>query len=203
MPPWGGTERLLGTNPIAVAIPAGDEPGFQLDIATTVASHGTIKLTAQRGECMPEGWVTDVDGNPITDPARADEGFLTPIGGYKGSGLNIMIGMFAGVLNGAAFGRDVIDHRVDHQRPTNTGQAIFMMRPDLFGPADEFLAAMDRQLAELRSSPSMTGESVRLPGDAAAATEAANLAAGVPVPAAVVASLTELAARHRVEAPFD
>ena len=86
MPPWGGTERLLGTNPIAFAIPAGSEIPFQLDIATTVASHGTIKVQAQKGEPMPEGWVEDADGNPITDPARASEGFLLPIGGYKGPG---------------------------------------------------------------------------------------------------------------------
>ena len=68
MPPWGGIERILGTNPIAVAIP-GDDDGFQLDIATTVASHGTIKVVAQAGEEMPEGRVVDADGNPITDPA--------------------------------------------------------------------------------------------------------------------------------------
>ncbi len=86
MPPWGGTERLLGTNPIAVAIPAGDQPAFQLDIATTVASHGTIKVTAQRGAAMPEGWIVDTEGNPITDPSRANEGLLVPIGDYKGAG---------------------------------------------------------------------------------------------------------------------
>jgi L-2-hydroxycarboxylate dehydrogenase (NAD+) len=64
MPPWGGREKLLGTNPMAVAFPAGDEVPFQLDIATTVASHGTIKVAALAGTPMPEGWVVDFDGNP-------------------------------------------------------------------------------------------------------------------------------------------
>lgn len=203
MPPWGGTERLLGTNPIAVAVPAGDQAAFQLDIATTVASHGTIKVTAQRGETMPEGWVVDTEGNPITDPARADEGFLVPIGGYKGSGLNLMIGIFAGILNGAAFGRDVIDHRVIHDRPTNTGQSIFVMRPDLFGPTDAFLEAMDRHLGDLRTSSSVSGAPIRLPGDAAAAAEATNRRDGVPLAASVVTRLIDLADRLGVDERLD
>lgn len=203
MPPWGGTERLLGTNPIAVAIPAGKEEPLQLDIGTTVASHGTIKVTAQRGEQMPVGWVIDAEGNPITDPTLADQGFLVPIGGYKGSGLNIMIGLLAGVLNGAAFGRDVIDHRVIHDRPTNTGQAIFVMRPDLFGPSDEILAAMDHHLRELRDSHSMTGAPIRLPGETATAVETAGRASGVPVAAQVLAKLTDCAVRLGVDDTLD
>ena len=74
MPPWGGRERLLGTNPISIAIPAGEGHPFVLDIATTVTSHGSIKVLAQAGEQMPEGWVIDLEGNPILDPNRADEG---------------------------------------------------------------------------------------------------------------------------------
>ena len=81
MPPWGGNSRVLGTNPISIAIPATPGHPFLLDIATTVASHGTIKVAKQAGEQMPVGWVVDPDGRPITDPDRADEGFLVPIGG--------------------------------------------------------------------------------------------------------------------------
>ena len=100
MPPWGGTEPLLGTNPIAVGIPAKDQPPFLLDIATTQTSHGSIKVAAQNGEEMPVGWVVDKNGQPITDPKRAHEGYLVPIGGYKGSGLNMVIGLLAGAMNG-------------------------------------------------------------------------------------------------------
>lgn len=83
LPPWGGVELLLSTNPIAVAIPAGEEPPVVLDMATTVAAYGKVKTAAQRGERMPEGWMIDAEGRPLTDPKRADEGFLLPICGSK------------------------------------------------------------------------------------------------------------------------
>lgn len=195
MPPWGGNARVLGTNPIAIAIPAGDQHPFQLDIATTVASHGTIKVAAQAGEELPVGWIIDADGQPITDPGKADDGFLMPIGGYKGAGLNIAIGLLAGVLNGAAFGRSVIDHRTDLGTPTNTGQAMLVLRPDLFRPAEEVHTAVAQHLDELRSSGSNSGRPLRLPGDRAAEVEAENLAKGIPVPDTLRESLNALASR--------
>lgn len=195
LPPWGGRERLLGTNPIAVAIPAGEQPAFQLDIATTVASHGSIRVAAQRGEPMPEGWVVDADGNPITDPARADEGYLVPIGGYKGFGLNFMIGALAGIMTGASFGRKVVEFREDHSTPTNTGQAMLAMRPDLFLDRDEFLARMDEQLRTFRASESMTDEPVRMPGEQAARREEENRRLGVEIPDRLLADLRALAER--------
>ncbi len=201
MPPWGGRDRLLGTNPISIAIPAGEESPFQLDIATTVTSHGTIKVLAQSGEAMPEGWVIDVDGNPITDPKRADEGFLLPIGGYKGSGLNMAIGLLAGVLNGAAFGTEVIDHRVVPDQAANTGQAILVMRPDLFRDLGDFKVAMDRHLREMRDSgPS---GSVHIPGDGAVAREAEQRRDGVLVPPALLQQLRDLAHRFELDDRLD
>ena len=94
----------------------------------------------------------DEAGNPITDPARAHEGYLMPIGGYKGSGLNIAIGLLAGVMNGAAFGDSVIDHRVELSTPTNTGQAIFVLRSDLFMPAEQMQESIAAHLDALRHS---------------------------------------------------
>ncbi|HSJ84985.1 MAG TPA: Ldh family oxidoreductase [Acidimicrobiia bacterium] len=197
MPPWGGTERLLGTNPISIAIPAGEEDPFLLDIATTVTSHGTIKVVAQRGEQMPEGWVVDPEGKPILDPHRADEGFLMPIGGYKGAGLNLAIGLLAGVLNDAAFGSDVIDHRAVPEQPANTGQAILAMRPDLFRDLDVFKTDIDRHLRALRRS----GEpgSVHLPGEAAARLEREQRREGIPVGEVLLGQLQQLAERLGVE----
>jgi len=191
MPPWGGNERLLGTNPISIAIPAGEEPGFLLDIATTVTSHGSIKVLAQRGDSMPEGWVMDREGNPITDPNQASEGFLMPIGGYKGAGLNMAIGLLAGVLNDAAFGSDVIDHRAVPDQPANTGQAIFVMRPDLFRDLDSFKTDIDRHLKELRDA----GEegAVRIPGHGAAGLEAEQRANGIELPDVLLGQLRDLA----------
>lgn len=197
MPPWGGTERLLGTNPISIAIPGGSEPGFQLDIATTVASHGTIKVLAQAGETMPEGWVIDAHGEPITDPSEADRGFLMPIGGYKGSGINMAIGLLAGVLNGAAFGSDVIDHRAVPDQEANTGQSMFVMRPDLFRDLDDFKAGIDRHLAELRAAGET--EAVHIPGDGATRLEDEQRAKGIPLPDVLLGQLRDIAARFGLE----
>ncbi|HEY7470147.1 MAG TPA: Ldh family oxidoreductase [Acidimicrobiia bacterium] len=197
MPPWGGRERLLGTNPISVAIPAGLEPPFLLDIATTVTSHGTIKVLAQRGEEMPPGWVVDTEGNPITDPRRADEGYLMPIGGYKGSGLNIAIGLLAGVLNGAAFGADVIDHRALPGEPANTGQAVLVIRPDLFRDLGEFKSTVDDQLRALRDSG--PPGSVHLPGESVQRMLTEIEAEGVDVSDVLLGQLRGLAERFGIE----
>ena len=198
MPPWGGTDPLLGTNPIAVAIPAKNSAPFLLDIATTQTSHGSIKVAAQNGEQMPVGWVIDHEGEPITDPNRAGEGTLVPIGGYKGSGLNIAIGLLAGTMNGAAFLSSVIDHRVEQDTPTNTGQSIFVMRSDLFQPADAALATMAAHLDELRTSSTKNGQPVRLPGDTAAAMEQASATLGVAVSPVLVEQLNTLASQLRI-----
>jgi LDH2 family malate/lactate/ureidoglycolate dehydrogenase len=201
MPPWGGTEPMLGTNPIAIAMPTKGTP-FVLDVATTATSHGTIKVYAREGKPLPEGWVVDKEGRPITDAARAGEGFLVPMGGYKGSGLTIAIGLLAGVLNGAAFGSDVVDHRRDQVTPTNTGQSILVMRPDLFRPTDEVLSDLTRHLDVLRDAGSTDGRPVRLPGDEAARVRAENLEQGVPLSDSLAIELHDLAGELGVESPF-
>ena len=110
MAPWGGAELLLGTNPIAVGIPAGNEPPVVLDIATSVVSNGQIRTYANQGRPLPEGWVMSrSDGQPITDGKRLEEGMFVPMSTYKGSGLAIVLGLLGGPLNRAAFGRDVKD----------------------------------------------------------------------------------------------
>ena len=193
VPPWGGVEPLMGTNPLAVSVPAGDEVPFELDIATTVASHGSIREKALAGEPLPEGWVVGTDGQPITDPARADEGVLLPMGGHKGAGLDFMAGVLAGVLNGAAFGRQVVADSREPGRASNTGQALLVLRPDLFMPRDQFLAEMDRQLATFRASKSATDQPVRLPGEMAAANVEERRRDGIPIPAPLLAELRALA----------
>src|SRR6201987_2123504 len=107
LPPWGGGESLLGTHPIAVAVPALEEPPVVMDMAPTVTAYGKVRLKASRGEEMPVGWMIDKQGKPLTDPKRADEGHLLPIGDYKGYALSLMIALLAGALNRAAIGRDI------------------------------------------------------------------------------------------------
>lgn len=204
MPPWGGAEALLSTNPIAAAIPAGEEPPLVLDMATTIVSYGRVKVAAERGETMPEGWVVHRDGTPITDPADAHEGFLVPIGGYKGYGLNLVIGMLAGVLNGGAFGRDVLDFNADFASPTNTGQLIMVVRPDLFRPLDEFKAEMDEHLRALKTSAVVPGQPpVRVPGDRVVERARDMHADGVPLQEATVQRLRDIGQRSGVTSrPF-
>ncbi|HSL26541.1 MAG TPA: Ldh family oxidoreductase [Acidimicrobiia bacterium] len=193
MPPWGGMEPLLGTNPLAIAIPAGEEVPFQLDIATTVASHGSIRVKELAGEPLPEGWVVDRAGQPVTDPARVGEGFLVPIGGYKGAGLNLAIGLLAGVLNGAAFGREVVGSAHPPGTPTNTGQAVLVIDPGAFAEPGGFAVEMDRQLRVFRASASGSADRVRLPGDEAVALEARQRRDGIGVPDALLVDLRALA----------
>ena len=95
LPPWGGTEVLLSTNPIAIAVPGSRHPSIVLDMATTNTALGKIRLKAQRNEPIPEGWMIDRQGQPLTDPKRASEGFLVPVGGPKGYGLGADV-WFAG-----------------------------------------------------------------------------------------------------------
>src|SRR5579884_412769 len=144
LPPWGGSESLLGTNPLAVAVPALEEPAIVLDMAPTVAAYGKVRLKAQRGESMPVGWMIDRDGKPLTDPNRADEGHLLPIGDYKGYGLSLIIGLLAGALNRAALGREVIDFVKETGKAANTGQAVAAIAIEAFVPPDAFKRAVDR-----------------------------------------------------------
>jgi LDH2 family malate/lactate/ureidoglycolate dehydrogenase len=193
LPPWGGTEMLLSTNPIAVAIPGRDEPPIVLDMATTVAAYGKVKTAAQRGEAMPEGWMIDRTGRPLTDPKRADEGFLLPIGGPKGYGLALVFGLLAGTLNGAAFGRDVIDFNADAVTPTNTGQLIVAISIAAFADVDAFKRGVDAAIAAMHGSPTLPGvRAVRVPGERSHAVRREREGEGIPIHAGLAAALGSL-----------
>ena len=192
--PWGGIDMLLSTNPIAIAVPTLDEPPIVLDMATTVAAYGKVKTAAQRGETMPIGWMIDRLGNPLTDPNRADEGLLLPIGGYKGYGLSLMIGLLAGTLNGAAMGRDIVDFNADDKATTNTGQAVMAISIDAFGDRTEFKRRVDAVARDIRNSKRLPGyDRIWLPGEQSAAKRVDRERNGVPIPAPLMASLDKLA----------
>jgi len=200
LPPWGGTEMLLSTNPIAAGIPAGAQPPVVLDMATTVAAYGKVKSKAKRGEMMPEGWMIDRQGRPLLDPARAGEGFLLPIGGHKGYGLALIVGLLAGTLGGAAMGRDVVDFNHDHVTPTNTGQAILVIDLSAFGDPAEFKSAVDRLVQDIHGSERLPGvDHIRVPGEQSHEKRLSYAKAGIPVAPALLAELNELAAELGVE----
>jgi LDH2 family malate/lactate/ureidoglycolate dehydrogenase len=199
LPPWGGLDMLLSTNPIAVAVPAGEEPPIVLDMATTVAAYGNVKPKAQRGEMMPEGWMMDRQGRPLTDPRRASEGLLLPIGGYKGYGLALIFGLLAGTLNGAAMGRDVVDFNADDATPTNTGHAIVAIKIEAFQPVAEFRKSVDVLVRDLRNSERLPGvDRIRLPGEGSHAARADRMKNGIPLPAPLTASLNQVAGELKI-----
>jgi L-2-hydroxycarboxylate dehydrogenase (NAD+) len=201
LPAWGGLDMLLSTNPIAVAIPAGEEPAIVLDMATTVAAYGKVKTKAQRGEMMPEGWMMDRQGRPLLDPRRANDGFLLPIGGYKGYGLALVFGLLSGTLNGAAMGRDVVDFNADDTTPTNTGHAIVAINVEAFQPVAKFRKQVDALIRDLRNSQRLPGvDRIRLPGEGSHAARAERGKDGIPLPAPLAASLNQLARELKIAA---
>jgi LDH2 family malate/lactate/ureidoglycolate dehydrogenase len=203
MAPWGGVEHLLGPNPLAVGIPIGDGPPVVLDIATTVVSYGTVKAAALAGKAFPEGWlVSKHDGAPVTDAAKLSEALLVPLGGYKGSGLALVLGLLAGVLNGAAFGSEVIDFNADDTSETNTGHFVVALDIARFIDPEIFAREAARHLEELRRSQPMPGQaSIRLPGDMRAVRIAERMRDGIPIPSRLHAQLQELAAELGVRIP--
>ena len=199
LPPWGGLDMLLSTNPIAAAIPSGKEVPIVLDMATTVAAYGKVKAKAQRGEMMPEGWMIDRQGKPLLDPSKSDEGFLLPIGGYKGYGLSLVVGILAGTLNGAAMGSQVIDFNKDFVSTTHTGQAIAVIDPSAFGDIDDFKDNVDRLIQELRSAERMPGvDRIWLPGEQSHHKRIVHEQHGVALAPGLVKQLNELAAERHI-----
>ena len=194
MAPWGGIDLLLSTNPIAIAVPAGDHPIVLLDIATTVAAYGKVKVAAQKGESIPDTWMIDRNGQPITDPQKSSEGSLLPIGGYKGYGLAVMIGLLAGALNNAAVGKDTIDFNAHHDLITNTGQTIIAVDPSAFGDREQFVERVIALVNDLKASSRLPGvNEIRVPGDGAAKSIAQRLQDGIPISPELKESLNQCA----------
>jgi L-2-hydroxycarboxylate dehydrogenase (NAD+) len=194
LPPTGSAEALLGTNPIAVAIPTDCEPAVVMDMAPTVAAFGKVRLKAAQDEPMPVGWMIDRAGNPLTDARRAGEGFLLPIGDYKGYALSLIIGLLAGTLNQAAFGRDIVDFLKQPDAPTNTGQSILAVRVDAFCPVDVFKRNVDVAVRTMRESQRLPGvERIWLPGEQSHTKRIERLVRGIPIPSTLHNNLDELA----------
>lgn len=192
---WGGTEPALGTNPLAIGLPAGDHKQLMLDMATTVVSYGTIKKYALHGKSLPEGWMVDRrTGGPLTDPTQSSEGLLLPIGGYKGSGLALMLGFLAGTLNGAAMGLDVVDFNAVSNVPTNTGQFVLAIDIKRFLPLADFESEVRRHAEALKAGARLPGvDAIRLPGEQRGERRAQRSRDGLPLPGALVQRLDKLA----------
>lgn len=142
----------------------------------------------------------DKNGAPLLDPKRSDEGFLLPIGGYKGYGLSLVVGILAGTLNGAAMGKDVIDFNKDYKTTTNTGQAIAIIDPNAFGDIEEFKTQTDRLIKDIRSSAKMGNtQRIWLPGEQSHEKRTEHLKNGIALPQALVEQLEQLANQLHIQ----
>ncbi|MDH4462197.1 MAG: Ldh family oxidoreductase [Spirosomataceae bacterium] len=209
--PTFSKEKLLGTNPIAVAVPAATNPPFVADFASTAVAYGKMEILQRKGVPAPHGWVQDKDGNP-TDDANAvkNGGALLPLGGdrehgsHKGYGLGAIVDIFSGVLSGANFGPWVPPFatagfmNAGEQVGKGTGHFLGAMRIDGFRPADEFKADMDKWINRFRSAPAVEGKSVLIPGDPERVLEAERKANGIDLLDPVVKDLKGLADRFGI-----
>jgi LDH2 family malate/lactate/ureidoglycolate dehydrogenase len=200
MPPWGARAALLGTNPFAAGAPAGKHPPFLLDMSPAVAARGKIRRAERRGEAIPLGYALDGSGRPTTDPKAALGGVVLPIGGYKGSGLAMLMDIFGGVISGANFGGDVGDQYKAYDRPQDVGHFFLAMKPDLFVPAGDYRRRMDTLIERVRASPKAEDvDEVLIPGDPERRHEAERRKTGIPYSAGEVAALRDEALKAGVE----
>ncbi|PRD43173.1 dehydrogenase [Phyllobacterium phragmitis] len=188
--PFGGTKAMLGTNPIAIGIPAGDHP-FVLDLATSVVSMGKINNHALRGIPIPSGWAVDREGRPTTDPHAAKSGAIAPFGDAKGYGLGLAIELLVSALAGSDLAPDV-HGTLDETHPANKGDILILIDPSAGTGSSKALAAY---LDCLRlSHPLDPSHPVAIPGDGARARRAAAMEAGIELPQSLFEHLTALEA---------
>lgn len=212
--PTFSIERMLGTNPISVAVPGGEEPPFVADLATTTAANGKLELLQRKNREAPTGWIQDKEGHSSTDPhALKTGGALLPLGGdrehgsHKGYALGAIVDIFSGVLSGASYGPWVPPFPAYVPMPTGMpgkgiGHFFGAMRIDAFRPADEFKQHMDNWIRRFRSATPAPGhEKVLIPGDPEREMEAERLAGGIPLVDSVVVDLQGMAAKLGVEFP--
>ncbi|MDB5223968.1 MAG: Ldh family oxidoreductase [Chitinophagaceae bacterium] len=210
--PTFSVERMLGTNPIAVAIPAGNEPPFVADFATTTAANGKLEILQRKNAAMPVGWAQTKDGEPSTDPhALKDGGALLPLGGdrehgsHKGYALGAIVDIFSAVLSGANYGPWVPPFPAYVAIPENMpgegiGHFFGAMSIDAFRPATEFKTHMDKWIERFRSAKTIKGEKrVYIPGDMEREWEEERMKEGIPLLQPVIDDLNSLALKFEVK----
>jgi len=192
-------DGLLGTNPFAAGAPGGKLAPFLLDMSPAVAARGKIRRAERRGESIPLGYALDAQGRPTTDPKAAVGGVVLPIGGYKGSGLSMLMDILGGVISGAGFAGGVADQYKVYDRAQDVGHFFLAMRPDLFVSADDYRARMDTLVARVRDCPKAEGfDEILLPGEPEARLEARHRRTGIPYGPGEIAALQAEAAKTAV-----
>jgi LDH2 family malate/lactate/ureidoglycolate dehydrogenase len=214
--PTFSAERLLGTNPIAVGIPAGKQPPFVADFATTTVANGKLEISKRKEQPIPHGWAQDAEGRPSTDATCVEQGgALVPLGGtremgsHKGYCLGSIVDIFSAVFSGANYGPWVppfVSFLEPSGDPVGKGIGHFLgaMRIDAFRPADEFKAEMDRWIDRFRNSTPASGEEqVLVPGDPERMCLNDRMKNGIPLLPAVANNLKELSQEFGVKMPME
>ena len=209
--PTRSSKPVLGTNPIAFAAPAKRNRPFVLDMATSTVAVGKVKVYGFQGKPIPEGWVADGDGQPITDAnagydllLHSETGGLTPVGGkaelssHKGYGLGMMAHILGGVLSGGSFS-PIDKPKEAPDAPENIGHFFMAMDPAFFRPDGEFEDTLDDVIDYLHGvAPAEAGKPVLVAGDPEAETRERRLREGVPIPQALDQQLREVCERAGV-----
>jgi len=209
--PTFSVERLLGTNPICVAIPAGKQPAFVADFATTTAANGKLEILQRKNQEAPEGWIQKKDGSVSINPNELkDGGALLPLGSdrehgsHKGFCLGAWVDIFSAVLSGANYGPWVppfVSFLAPPADPVGEGIGHFFgaMRVDAFRPADEFKHHMDNWITRFRSAKTVEGKTqVIIPGDPERESEMIRREKGIPMNAKVMEDLKALATKLNI-----
>ena len=209
--PVNSVERLLGTNPICVAIPAGNQPPFVADFATTTAANGKLEILQRKNQLAPSGWIQTSDGASSNNPDELKSGgALIPLGSdkehgsHKGYCLGAWVDIFSAVLSGANYGPWVppfVSFLAPPADPVGKGIGHFFgaMRIDAFRPASEFKSHMDNWISRFRSAKTIDGaERVLIPGDPERESEVIRLKDGIPLNEKVVADLKSLGEKYQI-----
>ena len=198
MAPWGAIDLLLGNNPVAIAVPAGQEPPVVLDMALSVAAKGWIALAMHEGrKTIPAGWALTKEVEPTIDARAAFEGILAPMGGYKGAGLSFTLSLLAGALPGAAFGTGVKDLYKDLGNPQNVGHLFAAIDVERFQPLAEFTAKVDQAIHEVHAARRGRGVNrIYVPGEPEAERAAERKVKGIPLSRMLIEKLNAVAREY-------
>src|SRR6202034_2504309 len=194
--PYRSKDPLVGTNPLAVAVPAA-KGGIVLYMAASVVARGKIRLASLSGEKIPMDWALDRDGKPTDDPGSALKGSMAPIGGPKGAGLSLVFDLLCGVLTGSSLTGEV-KNITDMSGPSKTGHMFIAIDIAKFDSVEKFKERINRIVLRIKALPSVDGGPIYLPGEIELDLEKQRRVQGIPLSSEVIATLGELAERYGV-----
>ena len=202
VPPTGGIKALVGTNPVAIAVPAGRYRPLVLDMATTAVARGKVLLAQKNGTEIPLGWGTDSQGRPTTDPnAVINGGFMLPMGGPKGYGLSLIIDLLCACLSDADDGQR-LGSMFDYTRTQNTGYCFAALNIGKIVNVDAFKRQIDGMFDEIKACPRAEGVSeIFVPGEIEFNNYERAVREGFTLSDAVLADLKKTAEHFGVDFP--